>query len=476
MNTELKAAIMQSADSFAESVDLRKITENGVSIDPLEYDFLYGYPPLSALPPVADASIVLSRKRPKTIALYLHLPFCSYACSFCYFVKRCRAEESFIRDYLKVLATEIEAVAVWLNDVTVTSVYFGGGTPTCLSTQDLMSLVDLVSGQFKLADDYEWTVEASPETTTQEKILAMVRNGVNRISLGVQTFHEDVNQKLFRRGHSLLQTINSIDTILSSGVPRHNVDLIHGYPGQSRDHLWHEFDMIEHLALRSVTWYQLWQRMDTVIRRHAINVEPVSPELVLEIKSTIVAAMAHLGFHRDKIDWFIKDECDAQRQQDEKWSGGSFVGTGLSAYGYVDGYYYRNHTSFESYSARVQSLGLGIGQGWELAEDQVVKRALMLGIKRAEGVPVDLISRCPSPIRKDILLNVNSLCDAALISTNDGRIRLTEIGQALADNVARALCATECEASCVSQWRDYSGTPPKFGAFPDFGDSEKLLV
>lgn len=450
---QFKIGISHAAHLLRGTISLEKIKAAGVDVDPLEYDFIYGYPSLASLPVVVDPA-TLQRKVPKRLALYVHLPFCSYSCSFCYFAKRIQPNESFVQDYLETLSREIDNAARWAQGAQIDSVYFGGGTPTYLSSEQLLWLVDLIYSSFNLATDYEWTVEASPETIDAAKAEAIVRSGVNRISIGVQSFHQEQLDDLSRK-HTQQQATDAIQAILASGVKRHNVDLIYGFPGQTCEDLWHELEAISQLGLRSVTWYQLWQHMDTPLRRNEMRQRQMTAEEMLNLKCTLHEAMAAMGFQRDKVDWFVRDITESQRQQEHKWAGGDFLGLGLSAYGFVDGIYYRNHPNVRQYSEAVRRFGWGIGRGARLSPDQLVRRRLMLGIKTQGGVPLDVLRFASPGTQIDLHTRIDALLEAKLIKIEQQHLRLAELGQMYGDNVSNTIGLTTEDQVMAGHWRRY---------------------
>jgi len=451
----LRENIYERVQKLRLSVDLEQIRLAGVDLNPLEYDFVYGYPPLSALPSV-DGPMLVKQSRPASqVALYVHLPFCSYACSFCYFAKYIHPGDTYVHEYLDTLASEIRAVADWAGGSEITSVYFGGGTPTYLPSDDLICLIDLVQASFRIASDYEWTVEASPETIDRPKVRNIVASGVNRISLGVQSFDSQILSAATRL-HTPEQALQAIEAVLSSGVPHHNIDLIYGFPGQQAEDLWHEFDVIARLDLRSVTWYQLWQHMNTPLRKQELYKRQVTIEGIVRLKCMIAGAMTALGFQRDKVDWFLKDTSEGQRQQEHKWACGDLLGLGVSAYGFVNGIYYRNHPTFQNYTAAVETSDFGLAYAMRLTPDQLVRRQLVLGIKRAQGVALNVLEFAPPDSQRQFRSRMSALEDAGLVTVTDGFLRLTPVGELFGDDVANALALADDHRTCYSEWHSYA--------------------
>ena len=423
-------------------------------MDPLEYDFVYGYPPLSSLPTTSHPDLAIPATSSGRLALYVHLPFCSYGCTFCYFSKTTNARSILVERYLEFLGQEIKAASARLRGTRVTSVYFGGGTPTYLSTDQLSWLVKLLTSSFRITRDSEWTVEASPETATLEKLSTIVALGVNRISLGVQTFNSNRRGALSRL-HSPAQTESAFRAIQESGAPRANLDLIYGYPDQDPEEIWDELKSVAEAPFQSVTWYQLWQHMDTPLRRETLRGTSISALDLLRIKCNILAGMTELGYQRDKVDWFLREPRFSQHQQEHKWSGGDLLGLGASAYGYIDGVYYRNFSRLRAYEDSIRRFGWAVERAARLTEDQKVRRRLMLGVKLRGGVNLDILERGSADLGNELVPRVVRLAKSGLLEECENHLRLSPLGQLYGDDVVNTLGLSSVDRVRREQFRRY---------------------
>lgn len=448
--------ILGESKALAESISLSDLRRAGIDVDPFSYDFVYGYPPLGSLGPVDHPESFMRWAPPSRLGLYLHLPFCSYSCSFCYFAKKINQSQTAVEDYLQILSKEIRHASGHLGGTIVDSVYFGGGTPTYLTTTQLLSLIRLVQESFCIADEYEWTVEASPETIDEDKAALLVRAGVSRLSIGVQSFSDSLLRTVSRK-HSVAQALLALKSIASSGVPSFNVDLIYGFPSQTIADLWNDIAVVRDIAAPSVTWYQLWRHMDTPLgRREGDEKKEVTAEDIHQLKCVIHTAMTSLGYLRDKVDWFVSSPSHAQRQQEHKWRNGDFLGMGVSAYGYIAGRYYRNHPTITAYSDSVSRWGWGIGQGRKLSDEERFRRGLVLGIKSGKGVPANVLELATRGVRHDLDGRIDRLVEAGLIAAHGGRLHLTEAGQLYGDCVARALAFRESDEHARRAFKSYT--------------------
>jgi oxygen-independent coproporphyrinogen-3 oxidase len=455
MNVKITPAkrleIKQHTDMFAESVDLEQIEQSGIDLDPSKYDFVYGYPALSTFEPIINR--IALPEPDGEMALYIHIPFCNYACSFCYFVKSVDRKNKDIEDYIALLSEEIRYFGEMLQGKNVTSVYIGGGTPTLLASNQLSFLHELILKKFMLSESYEWTVEASPETIDQEKLDIMASLGVNRVSLGIQSTQKETLNNI-NRGHSKDQAFNAARMVIESKIPCHNIDFIYGLPFQIPEDIWNDFELINTLDPKSVTWYQLWRQVYTPLANTLSPNSFPDRQKIHYLKCLVRIAMKHFGYKRDMVDWFVKDWNQTHHQQEHKWKNKNFLGLGQSSYGYVNGFYYRNHTNMEGYYNSIRRTGNGIGSGVFLSRDQIIRRKLILGIKLREGVLTSIIAQGTKELELILAEHLKKLIDAGLIYINRGHFVLSEIGEMYGDNITSSLGSVgNKNMTKISGWR-----------------------
>jgi len=435
-----RESIERLAEERSRAVPLENFLEVGIDVDPLAHNPIFGYvPPGKAVRPGSESTILPSTPPSRMGGVYLHFPFCSYSCTYCYFLKRIQPQEEFVNRYVELLVQEIKTVSSWARGVEVDTVYFGGGTPTYLSRDQLARIGDLVSSSFRLAPDYEWTVEASPETLGAEKAKTLAALGVNRISLGVQTWTEAVLGALARK-HSPEQARGAVEAILASGVKRHNVDLIHGIPGQILDDVWIDLQQIARLGIRAVTWYQLYQPSETPLKREMRRKKKSARESLL-FRSFISEAMTRMDFVDRRHVFYCRDVKDNNYYQLKRQQGNNFLGLGLGSAGFLEGFHYSNHADVSGYADSIRSCGWGIAKWARLTPEESTRRRILLGITTTPGVPLSLLAEVSSPIRDELDRRIARFVKAGLLEANGSSLRLTGLAQWYADGVADALMA-----------------------------------
>jgi oxygen-independent coproporphyrinogen III oxidase len=167
-----------------------------------------------------------------TVVIYVHIPFCTGRCSYCYFMSKSRAVAGLVRAYMAAVHAQVQNLARERKNLAVRAVYFGGGTPLCAETEDICRVLTAIRNGFDLYDDAELTLEAAPEVVTAERVSELAKAGFSRISLGIQSCHTPTLELMMRR-HTAEEALDAARTILKVGPPNFNVDLIGAFPGQS---------------------------------------------------------------------------------------------------------------------------------------------------------------------------------------------------------------------------------------------------
>jgi len=272
-------------------------------------------------PSAADESLT---PRPYE-ALYIHVPFCTARCAYCAFYSVAGAPNSLRQRWLARVRQEFAEFAE--RSAPLCSVYIGGGTPTVLGPAELRALFQAVRDWFRLSPDAEVTVECNPETLTPARADALAEGGVNRVSLGVQTWRPPLRAILERRG-SIDAIPRAVAALRTRGIGNIGVDLIYGIPGQTlaawRDDLRRTVD----LDVVHVSTYELTIEEGTRLARGGTR--PVQPDLVPEYWALADAVLGQAGMQRYEVSNFARPGCEC-RHNLWVWYGGTYAGCGPSA-------------------------------------------------------------------------------------------------------------------------------------------------
>ena len=257
-------------------------------------------------------------------SLYLHVPFCAAKCDYCAFYSEAQLAPAWRRRYLDRLREEFAGAA---QSEPLASVFVGGGTPSFLGPAELDELLGLVPSHFRLAPGYEWTIECNPDSLDAAKIAVLAKHGVNRVSLGVQSFLPRLRQTLGRRGE-LGDLARTLACLREHGIARQSLDLIFAIPGQSladwREDLARACDLgIEHLSAYALTI----EEGTRLAGRLVGGTEDAEFEAMWEATDEVLAGF---GLRRYEISNFARPGAEC-RHNLAIWYGGTYLGCGPAA-------------------------------------------------------------------------------------------------------------------------------------------------
>jgi oxygen-independent coproporphyrinogen-3 oxidase len=357
--------------------------------------FVANYPPFSTWTPTAvavDAVTALGTPvtEPRPLGLYLHIPFCRKRCHFCYFRVYTNRNAQEVEQYLDLLAREWEllgrqpAIAGRVMDF----VYFGGGTPSFLSTRQLSALVDRLTAVAPWTNAREITFECEPGTLTEPKLDLIRRLGVTRLSLGVENFDDRVLE-LNGRAHRSAEIARAYEHARSVGFPQINIDLIAGMLGE-HDANWRAcIERTLELAPDSVTIYQLELPFNTTISGDLLKGEgqfttPIVPwETRRRWMDEAFTALERAGYTIGSAYTAVKNPATTTfLYRDQLWQGADLAAIGVASFGHVNGVHMQNVDTWEAYRAAIDRSDLPLGRAYRPSEDERLIRETILQLKR----------------------------------------------------------------------------------------------
>lgn len=413
--------------------------------DPCEYDMVYGYPPLNMLKSVDtfnNESLITNKK----VGIYIHIPFCTKACSYCYFIKTDRPDKSYVDEYIDALKKEIELYSYAINNARISFCYIGGGTPTYLEDRQLLDVISTINDKFIFSNNYEFTCEASPESLTKEKMRILKENGVTRVSLGIQSF-DDTLTAAMNRAHDEKKSKSAIEIVSKYFPENFNVDIIYGYPEINSKSFFRDIEVCKSLNIPSITLYQLWMKCNNILKRKA---GIINGDDILFQKIIANNYLTQRGYCRDKSDWYIKDKTAEFNFQTHKWENKFFYGIGLSSYAYVNGVYYRNESDSCKYVKKVNNRQFGIGYALKLSSDDILRRTCALGIKNNKGVNLKYLKSGDgsNEVKASLEAVFESLANSGLGMISNDVLMLTELGFLIPDLISRLFFSRKSIRSC----------------------------
>lgn len=368
-------------------------------------------------------------------SLYFHIPFCKKKCPYCHFFV-VKTNESLVAQYMHAVKREWELKKKYTSSFKeIASIYFGGGTPSQLSAEHLHQLITLVKQDCKLSPDVEITIEVNPEDATKELFQQYAAMGINRISLGVQSLHLGLLEKI-GRNHSAQESLLAIQHASDAGIDNISVDLMYDLPHQKLEYFKHTIDVIEHLPVRHLSLYNLVIEPNTVFEK---NKKLLTPHLPSEDDSYdmldyAVKKLLSFGFKRYEISAFAKGD-HLSIHNTGYWQGRPFIGFGPSAFSYKGGSRFQNHANLKSYFQDIDQGIDPISFSETLPFPSNIQELLAIRLRMLDGFSLSEYPLLPPLLMK----NLSDLQEDGFVQISDDHIKLTEKGANFYDTIASTL-------------------------------------
>src|SRR5262245_43350294 len=356
--------------------------------------FVANYPPFSVWTKDAVERTALTALETPPVSgvplgLYLHIPFCRKRCHFCYFRVYTDKNAQEVNDYLDVLAREWELCAAKpaLAGRPLNFVYFGGGTPSFLSTKQLEGLVGRLSALTPWKQAEEVTFECEPGTLSEAKLASIRGIGVTRLSLGVENFSDEILD-LNGRAHRSPEIGRAYAFARSLGFPQINIDLIAGMLGETEENWRRCIDRTLELSPDSVTIYQMELPYNTTISGNLLKgtgrfAQPVAdwPTKRRWVREAF-EALEGAGYYVRSAYTAVKNP-DRTRfvYTDRLWQGADMVGLGVASFGHMNGVHVQNLDTWETYSAAIRRNEIPLNRAYHPTHEERLIRELILQLK-----------------------------------------------------------------------------------------------
>lgn len=366
--------------------------------------------------------------------LYIHIPFCATRCSYCDFYSQ--TNSALRSEYIQALIAEMCIRRAEVTD-TIGTLYFGGGTPSLLSPQEIGRIIEQVYRLFSFSSDAEITLEANPDDLNTSYVQELRTLPINRISMGAQSFHDEDLHFLNRR-HNTRQVLEAVDTCRNAGLTNLSIDLIYGLPGQTPTRWQENISAVLALSPPHLSAYHLIYEEGTPLTRllHAGKVREVDEEVSLELFRMLREQLTEAGYEHYEISNFA---CSGyhSRHNSSYWQDTPYLGLGPSAHSF-DGRRTRrcNPSDIRRY---IVSMAAGKPLFTEeiLTDNDRYNEVVMTRLRTACGLSPDQIGHLfgKESAERCIRTAAPFIRDGLLHEEADGRIRLTEKGIFLSDRI-----------------------------------------
>jgi len=365
-------------------------------------------------------------------ALYIHIPFCKHKCHYCNFFSTVSLKNK--PEIVDAIITEIEQKKNYLDSNILQSIYFGGGTPSILSENDIQSIFTKIHEIFVVSRNCEITFEANPDDISHEKLKLFKKLGINRLSIGIQSFNNDILKQL-NRSHSSEDAINSVLLSKEYGFDNLNIDLIYGIPGLSDDIWKRELDKFLSFDIPHLSAYAL-----TVEPKTALNVlisknkyPSIDEDTVISHFNYLIEFLNLNNYNQYEISNFSKLGMESKHNSNY-WKNKSYLGIGPSANSFNIKSRQWNHSSIKLYLDNINK-GIDYEAKELLSINDRFNEYLMLGLRTSWGINVEIIKNTFGLDYKNHLMKyIDKNSNYFLIDKNI--IVLTSSYRMLADRIA----------------------------------------
>lgn len=370
----------------------------------------------------------------KEAALYIHIPFCEHKCIYCDFYSVITKDN--VENYLEALKKEIDHYAELYSQGRIfTSIFFGGGTPSLMEPGYIEEILRSLGQRFMISHDAEITLETNPGTVNKEKLCEFLKIGINRLSVGIQSFNDD-ELKFLTRIHDRQSAINTILDADKAGFKNINLDLIFNLPGQTKRKWLDNLETAVQLPVKHISAYSLILERGTVLNKLVLDgkVKLQDADYDAEIYRITIDFLKSHRFHQYEVSNFAKNgyEC---RHNNAYWQYRDYLSFGTSAHSFVNGRRWWNYSNISLYIKNISETQSAVASFEDLSESQMLTEYVMLAF-RSSGLNLKILKEKFGDEWLSSRQNqLKSFQRRGLLIFDDGHIHLTEKGYALCDEI-----------------------------------------
>ena len=373
--------------------------------------------------------------------IYIHIPFCKRRCIYCDFFSTTQSEKK--PTYIHALCQELEIRKDYLQGEDIETIYLGGGTPSQLSLEELESIFTTIYNIYKVKEDAEITLEANPDDLAPEYVATLRQLPVNRISMGIQTFQEDI-LKLLHRRHTAQQAIEAFQRCRNAGFQNISIDLMYGLPNETLE-TWRE-DLKKALSLypEHISAYHLIYEEGTALwnLREQRQVEEADEELSVTLFKTLIDELTQAGYQHYEISNFCLPGLHS-RHNSSYWTGKKYLGCGPSAHSFNGLSRQWNVASLEAYLN-----GMSLGKpDYDIEELDLYTRYndfVITSIRTCRGMSLShLHTEYGEELYRYCLRMAKSYLEQGLLEKKGDNLKLTPKGIFISDGIMSDLLWVE---------------------------------
>jgi len=372
----------------------------------------------------------------KNSALYIHIPFCDHKCIYCDFYSIITTDN--IQSFLSALKKEIEYFSkLYSKDRSFTSIFFGGGTPSLMQPDYLQEILNHLKKNFKIYEKAEVTMETNPGTVNKSKLKKFKEAGINRISIGIQSFDEE-ELKFLTRIHDKKTAIQTVYNAADIGFENISVDLIFNLPNQRKEKWIRNLETAITLPIKHISTYSLILERGTILNKLVLDkkVTMQDNDYDADLYETTIDFLVSNGFYQYEVSNFTKPGFECVHNN-AYWRYKDYLSLGTSSHSFVDGKRWWNYSSLKKYISEIEINNHAIMNSEIISKEQMHDEYVMLAL-RSSGLDLDDYKKRFSNnwIKKNYSY-FELLKNEQHLSVDDNWIKLTPKGYAVCDEILK---------------------------------------
>lgn len=386
----------------------------------------------------------------RPISIYIHIPFCERHCAYCDFnVYTLKEPNDLPLRTVNAICSEVKRAALKLtSDVVVPTIFFGGGTPTYLSADELNQILQAVRDNFTVATDAEITSEANPGTSDADKFMHMHQQGFNRLSIGVQSFNNGL-LKVLDRTHTASEANSALSAARGAGFKNISLDLMFRLPGQEMEQWEQSLQEAVQIRPQHISLYGLTLEPGTRFERLHAGGRLTLPDEETEaaMYERAIEMLQSAGYHHYEVSNFALPGFESRHNM-VYWNNGEYLGFGPGAVSYIDGRRWKAERVPLRYVERAARAANMAVEDETLTPHSALAETMMVGIRKLDGLSLyDLTARYSLDVETYYRHELAQLQSGGLITLQHGILKLTRRGLLVADLVAGEFMGTPSQGA-----------------------------
>lgn len=369
--------------------------------------------------------------------IYIHIPFCKKRCIYCDFYSS--TDNRLVDKYIDALCIELESRLHEIDKNNITTIYIGGGTPSQLSATQLGEIINFIKSKIDFSLIEEFTIEVNPDDVTYDYIKECITFGINRVSMGIQSF-VDEELKIINRRHDSYQAIKAIETIKSAGISNISIDLIYGLPLQTIESWIYSIQKAIEMNVPHISCYNLSYEEGTALyrMREKGEIKECDEDSCIEMYDILVKMLADTDFEHYEISNFAKRGYYS-RHNSNYWNLTPYLGLGASAHSFDGSIRRYNPSSIQKYTSNISESSIAYEEEQETLYEQF-NEYIMINLRTMWGVNTQKVKTIfGEELRNHLIKYSRRFIETGDLKEKENTIVLSEKGIMLSDYIIRTL-------------------------------------